>query len=88
MTEPLWQNEQWMIFEDGIYHKIGNYVDLGFSAGKISENPAVTFRHLVQKGFEGGPLYEAFLQLATYWGLKCDYDALRKIRDQAKEPVE
>jgi len=89
MTEPLWQNEEWIIYNTVLYHKIGRLVDFGVSKKSLKHDPIYTFREIIKVwGFDPGPLYEAFLQLATYWDLQCDYDELRKLRDEAKETAE
>lgn len=90
MTEPLWQNEQWMILEDGIYHRVGDFVDFFKRRDFIEAEPDVEFKKMIVRWkFDPIPLYDTFLQLATYWDLKnCNYDELRKIRDEAKETAQ
>jgi hypothetical protein len=82
-NEPLWQNEEWEIFEDGL-HRVGR----GFSCSRflVSIDPQAAFFQLIlRENATPHRLYDAFLQLATYWDLQCNYDELRKIRDEMKE---
>lgn len=83
MTKPLWQNERWEIYDDYIHRK-GSGHDRYLNRHELTADPEGHFR-TAAKYFNRKYLYEAFLQLATYWDLKCDYDELRKIRDEAKD---
>lgn len=86
MTEPLWQNEHVEIHEDGIDYHHRNLGWLEATREEIEAGPIDFFRMATwHYGADRKALYDAFLQLATYWDLKVDFDELRKIRDEMKE---
>lgn len=88
MTAPLWENEEWEIYPAQINWRGKSKRNLGieFSTSYVKNNTIDLFESCA-----GHPqrnpdlLYDAFLQLATLWDLQCNYDELRKIRDQAKQ---
>lgn len=86
--EPLWHNEQWMIFDDVIQEikPAAQSSAYWMPRLQIEADQAQTFNHVAKKTWvDPDQLYEAFLQMATYWDLKADFDQLRKIRDEMKE---
>ena len=87
MTKPLWQNSQWEIYEDQL-KEVFPYHPPRISRQTLKEAPESWYLALLRADYDPNKTYEAFLQLATYWDLKCDYDELRKLRDEAKEPAE
>lgn len=88
MTKPLWENKAIEIYGDRIAIK-GKYADFPASRGFVLANPYEGYRRICgATTVSPDLLYEAFLMLATYWDLQCDFDELRKIRDEMKEPAE
>ena len=91
MKKPLWKNTQWAIYENHIdaqYHpeSRGRFK---INRKRIEDDPIAVFKVLLTAHWASPEKsYQAFLQLATYWDLQCDFDELRKIRDQAKEPAQ
>lgn len=88
MTKPLWENEQWLIYEHGLFGLPG-VGGIYIPRHELENAPIKIFKtEGLYHDFDEDLQYEAFLQLATYWGLECDYDELRKIRDEMKEKAE
>lgn len=89
MTKPLWQNAQWAIYENHIdaqYHPDAKG-RFKINRKRIEDDPIDVFGVLMRSAQWADPkkTYFCFLHLATYWDLQCDFDELRKLRDQAKE---
>lgn len=81
-AQPLWQNEEWEIYEDALVHLKNGFI---LSRTWLEDDRSFMFAQMVGEGIEPKSVYDLFLQLATYWDLKVDFDELRKIRDQAKQ---
>lgn len=87
MSKPLCQNYRYVIFDDRImiFTPDGIFSE---SRKAITRDPKKLFGEMLFREVAPDDLYEAFLMLATYWGLQCNYDELRKIRDEMKEKAE
>ena len=88
MTEPLWQNEEWAIYDHGLFG-LPSGGEIYIPRDELENEPINTFRSdSLYHDFDEDLHYEAYLNLATYWDLKVDFDELRKIRDEMKEKAE
>lgn len=89
MTKPLWQNDGFEIYDDYIqldWKGIG-WIDV--YRREIANDPLGAYRRIL-RDYHTSPdqAYDCFLWLATCWDLQCDFDELRKIRDEMKEKAE
>lgn len=88
-AQPLWQNEEWEIYTGLLSATFCDDL-MGFESifkkREITDDAPGMFKFIAET-YRCDPdlLYDAFLQLATLWDLQCNYDDLRKIRDQAKQ---
>lgn len=88
MTKPLWQNDAVAIYGDRVAIK-GKEFDYSASRGFVLANPYEIYRRSCGATTVCPDLlYDAYLWLATYWDMQCDFDELRKIRDEMKERAE
>ena len=81
---PLWEKDAIVIYDDELYIHVLGGVHI-ISKCEVLSNPVDCFKAVLQDTEASHDLlYESFLQLAACWSLKCNYDELRKIRDEMK----
>lgn len=88
-AKPLWQYDDCEIYDDFIKLDCKGIGWIDVIRREIDNDPLCAYRRILgDYHLSPDKLYDAFLWLATYWDLQCDFDELRKIRDEMKEPAE